>query len=62
MPAILASLAAAAVSVIAFFMTEDMSRTMAYTDGYTILMAVIMLAGLASTVFVKKRDDEENGK
>ena len=61
-PAVLASLGAAVISVIAFLLTEDMTRTMAYTDGYTILMAVIMLAGLASTLFVRKREDEEDGK
>ena len=62
MPAVLASLGAAVISVIAFLMTEDMTRTMSYTDGYTILMIVIMIAGLASTLFVRKREDEEDGK
>lgn len=57
--AVAASAAAAVISVIAFVLTEDMTNTMAYTDRYTVLMAIILIAGLISSFFVKKKEDKE---
>ena len=58
-----AGLLAGAVSMIAFFLTEDMSLPMVLTDRWTILMIIILAVQAVSAALVKKacesEDDEE---
>ena len=58
-----AGLLAGAVSMIAFFLTEDMSLPMVLADRWTILMIIILAVQAVSAALVKKacesEDDEE---
>ena len=52
----------AVISVIVFLLTEDMTKTIAITDRWTILMAVLLLIQLILLLFSKKKNqtEEEN--
>ena len=50
----------AAVSCIIFLVTEDMTNTMAYTDRWTILMALILIADIVILVMAKRKKKEED--
>ena len=58
----------AAISVIAFFLTEDMRNPMTFTDKWTILMAILLIATAILTILSKKKrvegDDQadQNGQ
>ncbi|MBR2539541.1 MAG: hypothetical protein IKE85_01745 [Mogibacterium sp.] len=54
----IAAIVLAIVSVVAFFLTEDMSNTMAYFDKYTILMAVLLIGTLITNLLGKKKSDD----
>lgn len=56
----LASLIPAIGSVIAFILTENMNYTMALTDRWTILMAVILLAQAVIAILAKKGTKEDD--
>ena len=49
----------AAAGIIAFILTEDITNPMQLTDRWTILMAVIFAAGLATAYFTRNRKQEE---
>ena len=53
---------AAAVSVIVFFLTEDLTKLMAFTDRWTILMVLILLAEVVFHVLARREKTrrEEN--
>ena len=58
------SLVPAAASVITFLLTEDMRNPWRWTDKWTLLMAVYLLAGIVLLILSKKKrveadDDEE---
>ena len=61
-PAVLASVLLAAVSVITFILTEDMTNTMAFIDKYTILMAVLLIGGIISCFVRKKKEDTDESQ
>ena len=54
----LASLIPAAGAIIAFILTEDMTNMMAFTDRWTILMAVILLIQAVTAILAKKEKEE----
>lgn len=58
----------AVISVIVFFLTEDMRNPMTFTDKWTILMAILLIATAILTILSKKKrvegDDQadQNGQ
>ena len=58
----IAGLITAAVSIVAFFLTEDMTLRMVLTDKWTIMMIIILAVQALAAAFVKKAceaDEEE---
>ena len=55
----LISIIVAAVAIIVFMITEDMSLPMQWTDSYTIWMALILVVQLVVTFFARKKYTEE---
>ena len=58
--AVVAAVVLAIASVIAFFITEDLTNTMAYVDRYTWIMAAMLIGAVLSIVFGKKKADDDN--
>ena len=46
------------ISVIIFVVTEDMTNTMAYTDRWTIFMAILLAADAVILALSKRKDKE----
>lgn len=49
----------AIIAVIAFFLTEDLTNTMALVDRYTILMAILMVAAVLTILTGKRKKDDD---
>ena len=58
--AVAAAVILAIGSVIAFFLTEDLTNTMAYVDRYTWIMAVMLIGSVLSIVFGKRKVDNDD--
>ena len=58
--AVVAAVVLAIASVIVFFITEDLTNTMAYVDRYTWIMAAMLIGAVLSIVFGKRKADDDN--
>ena len=59
MLSVIATMALAIISVIVFFVTEDMTNTPALFDKYTLLMAVMLIVAIVFIINGKKDSDEK---
>ena len=59
MLSVIATIALAIISVIVFFVTEDLTNTPALFDKYTLLMAVMLIAAIVFIINGKKDSDEK---
>lgn len=53
------SLPVALISVIAFFLTEDITLSTGFVDRYTIVMAIIAIAQTAVVALSRKKEEEK---
>ena len=53
------SLPVALISVIAFFLTEDITLSTGLVDRYTIVMAIIAIAQTAVVALSRKKEEEK---
>ena len=63
--AVIAAVVLAVASVIVFFITEDLTNSMALVDRYTLIMAAMLIGSVISVVFGKKKadgDEEPEGQ
>ena len=58
--AVAAAVVLAVASVIVFFITEDLTNTMALVDRYTWIMAAMLIGSVLTIVFGKKKADDNN--
>ena len=56
---VIATVLLAVIAVVAFFLTEDLTNSMALVDRYTILMAILLIASAVMILTGKKKYEKE---